>query len=31
MLAIQLHKAGIATIHQEGRRMVVYDKELKGF
>jgi hypothetical protein len=30
-LAIRLHKAGIATIHQEGKRMVVYDKELKAF
>jgi hypothetical protein len=30
-LAIRLHKAGIATIHQEGKKLVVYDKELKVF
>jgi len=30
-LAKQLHKSGIATIHQEGKKMVVYDKELKAF
>jgi tRNA uridine 5-carbamoylmethylation protein Kti12 len=30
-LAKQLHKAGIATIHQEGKKMVVYDQEIKMF
>jgi hypothetical protein len=30
-LAKKLHKEGIATIHQEGKKMVVYDQELKVF
>jgi hypothetical protein len=30
-LAKQLHKAGIATIYQEGKKLVVYDTELKVF
>jgi hypothetical protein len=31
ILAKQLRKAGIATIHQEGKKMVLYDQELKAF
>jgi hypothetical protein len=30
-LAKRFHKAGIATIHQVGNKMVVYDQELKVF
>ncbi|MCL2167840.1 MAG: hypothetical protein FWH59_01800, partial [Lentimicrobiaceae bacterium] len=29
--AKELHSAGIATIHQVGKKMVVYDKEVKCF
>jgi hypothetical protein len=30
-LADRLRRAGIATIHQEGKKMVVYDKEVRAF
>jgi len=30
-LASKLHKAGIATIHPSGKKIVIYDKELKVF
>jgi len=30
-LVKKLHQAGIATIHQIGKRMVVYDKDVKAF
>jgi hypothetical protein len=31
LLVNKLHKAGIATIHQEGKKIVVYDREVKVF